>query len=87
MFGRKKKTARQLADDELLTVIYAVRDDLAKERRLLNVAADAENERQKQRVALQEGLFDFLHRQARTRQVAPQQVESFSVLHNLERIN
>ena len=87
MFGRKKKTARQLADDELLTVIYAVRDDLAKERRLLNVAADADNERQKQRVALQEGLFDFLHRQARTRQVAPQQVESFSVLHNLERIN
>ncbi|MCI1284328.1 DUF2508 family protein [Lacticaseibacillus songhuajiangensis] len=87
MFGHKKKSQRQLADDELLTMIYAVRDDLAKERRLLNVAADAENERQKQRVALQEGLFDFLHRQARTRAVAPTQVEAFSVLHNLERIN
>lgn len=87
MFGRKKKSQRQLADDELLTMIYAVRDDLAKERRLLNVAADAENERQKQRVALQEGLFDFLHRQARTRAVSPTQVEAFSVLHNLEQIN
>lgn len=87
MFGRKKKTAKQEKDDQLLELIYATRDKLVEERKLLNNATDADSERQKASVALQKGLFDFLHRQARTRKVDPAQVASFSVRNNLERIN
>ncbi|WP_155287119.1 DUF2508 family protein [Lacticaseibacillus zhaodongensis] len=87
MFGRKKETVKQETDGKLLELIYATRDQLAKERKLLNTATDVDTERQKASVALQEGLFDFLHRQARTRNVDPAQVASFSIRNNLERIN
>lgn len=86
-FHRKKISARQVKDGELLELTYTVRDDLQAERKLLGIGTDRENERQKVRVALQEGLFDFLHRQARRRRIDPAQVESYSVRHNLEKIN
>lgn len=86
-FRKPKVNARRKKDGELLELTYTVHDDLQAERKLLGIGTDRENERQKVRVALQEGLYDFLHRQARRRQIDPEQVAEYSVRHNLEKIN
>ncbi len=88
MFGRKKQKEKQQVDAQLLNLIYTTRDGIVQQRALLNVNADgARTERQKANIAVQEGLFDFLHRQARMRRVSAKQVEEFSVRYNLENIN
>ncbi|KRM86798.1 DUF2508 family protein [Lacticaseibacillus thailandensis] len=86
MFGRKKTSAKLQHDAELLELIYAVRDQSARAHKILNNSTEGATDlRQQAQVELQEGLFDFLHRQARTRKVSGQQVEDFSVRYNLER--
>lgn len=86
MFGRKKTSAKLDRDAELLELIYAVRDQSARAHKILNNSTEgAMDLRQQAQVELQEGLFDFLHRQARLRRVSGKQVEDFSVRYNLER--
>jgi len=87
MFGRKKLRQRAEVDGQLLELIYDVHDQMMRERKLAADATDGEERRQKARVALQEGLYDFLHRQAKRRRIDPAQVESFSVQRNLAQIN
>lgn len=88
MFRRKpKNTGKAAVDAQLLDLIYSVRESIGRERALANANALGMTEREKANIARQEGLFDFLHRVARTRQVSAKQVEEFSVRFNLEKIN
>lgn len=87
MFGRKKTVTKAQKDANLLNLIYTVRDGIARERSLASANVGGMTERQKASIASQEGLFDFLHRQARARKVSARQVEEFSVRFNLEKIN
>ncbi|WP_127849390.1 DUF2508 family protein [Lacticaseibacillus hulanensis] len=87
MFGRKKTAGKEAVDAQLLNLIYTVREGIVRERSLANANVSGMTEREKANIARQEGLFDFLHRQARTRKVSAKQVEEFSVRFNLEKIN
>lgn len=69
MFFKKKPQLKTQADRELMTTVYHVRDAMARERALLATFREVD-ELSQARLALQEGLFDFLYREARTRQVS-----------------
>lgn len=69
MFFKKKPQLKTAADRELMTAVYRVRDTMAHERALLATFREVD-ELSRSRLTLQEGLFDFLYREARTRQVS-----------------
>ena len=65
MFGRKQVKVKEEKDEELMML---VRDQMAAQRKLVATFREVD-EQTKAQVALQTGLFDFLYREARTRQI------------------
>ncbi|EPD07209.1 hypothetical protein Lpp70_07430 [Lacticaseibacillus paracasei subsp. paracasei Lpp70] len=68
MFGRKQVKVKEEKDEELMMLVYRVRDQMAAQRKLVATFREVD-EQTKAQVALQTGLFDFLYREARTRQI------------------
>ncbi|WP_179395902.1 YaaL family protein [Lacticaseibacillus absianus] len=73
MFGHKRPDVKQTADRELMISVGRVRDRMAAQRKLVATFREVDPATRAQ-VNLQEGLFDFLHREARTRKVSGQLV-------------
>lgn len=69
MFFKKKPQLKTEADRELMATVYRVRDQMARERALLATFREVD-ELSRSRLLLQEGLFDFLYREARERAVS-----------------
>ncbi|WP_262315712.1 YaaL family protein [Lacticaseibacillus parakribbianus] len=69
MFFKKRPNIKTEADRELMTTVYRVRDKMAAQRKLVATFREVD-EATRAQVNLQEGLFDFLHRQARVREVS-----------------
>ncbi|MEG6530307.1 YaaL family protein [Lacticaseibacillus paracasei] len=68
MFGRKQVKVKEEKDEELMMLVYRVRDQMAAQRKLVATFREVD-EQTKAQVALQTGLFAFLYREARTRQI------------------
>ena len=68
MFGRKQVKVKEEKDEELMMLVYRVRDQMAAQRKLVATFREVD-EQTKAQVALQTGLFDFLYREARPRQI------------------
>lgn len=69
MFWQKRPDLKLTADRELMTSVAQVRDRMAAQRKLVATFREVD-EATRAQVELQEALFDFLHREARTRQVS-----------------
>ena len=61
MFGRKQVKVKEEKDEELMMLVYRVRDQMAAQRKLVATFREVD-EQTKAQVALQTGLFDFLYR-------------------------
>ncbi|WP_390405091.1 YaaL family protein [Lacticaseibacillus jixiensis] len=77
MFFTKKPQLKTEADRELMTTVYRVRDNMARERALLATFREVDALSRSQ-LQLQEGLFDFLYREARVRQVSGKLVQEMA---------
>lgn len=69
MFFKKKPQLKTEADRELMTTVYRVRDQMTQERKLMATFREVDAV-SKAQYNLQAGLFDFLYREARVRQVS-----------------
>ncbi len=77
MFFKKKPQLKTQADRELMAAVYRVRDQMARERALLATFREVD-ELSRSRMLLQEGLFDFLYREARVRKVSGDLVQEMA---------
>ena len=68
MFGRKQIKVKEEKDEELMMLVYRVRDQMAAQRKLVATFREVDDQTKSQ-VALQAALFDFLYRDARTRKI------------------
>lgn len=78
MFFKKKPHLKQDADRELMAAVHGVRDRMTNERRLLATFREVDAVT-RSRLTIEEGLFDFLYREARTRQVSGSVVQEMAV--------
>ncbi|WP_125705247.1 YaaL family protein [Lacticaseibacillus daqingensis] len=69
MFFKKRPNIKEEADRELMQTVGRVREHMASQRKLVATFREVD-EATRSQISLQEGLFDFLHREARTRQVS-----------------
>lgn len=69
MFFRKKIDIKGAADRALMEAVHATRDRMSYQRKLIASFREVDEITEAQ-VELQEGLFDFLHREARERQIS-----------------
>lgn len=76
-FGKKKPSIKDAADLQLMDEIYRVRDRMASQRKLVGSFREVD-EVTKAQLDLQAALFDFLHREARERQVPGRLVEQMA---------
>lgn len=77
MFFKKKPQLKTEADRDLMGTVYRVRDQMARERALLATFREVD-ELSRSRLTLQEGLFDFLYREARVRKVSGDLVQEMA---------
>lgn len=77
MFFKKKPQLKTEADRELMTTVYRVRDQMTHERKLMATFREVDAVSRSQ-YALQAGLFDFLYREARVRQVSGDLVQEMA---------
>lgn len=70
MFFRKRvPIIKTNADRELMATVTRVREQMTRQRTLIATFREVDDHTRVQ-LALQESLFDFLYREARTRQVS-----------------
>ena len=77
MFFKKKPPLKATADRELMAAVYRVRESMARERNLLATFREVDA-LSRSRLQLQEGLFDFLYREARVRKVSGDLVQEMA---------
>ena len=63
MFGRKQIKVKEEKDEELMMLVYRVRDQMAAQRKLVATFREVDDQTKSQ-VALQAALFDFLDRKS-----------------------
>lgn len=79
IFGKRKPSIKDEADRALMEEIYQVRDRMASQRKLMASFREVD-EVTKAQLDLQKALFDFLHREARERQVSGKLVAEMAAL-------
>lgn len=79
-FHKSKPSIKESADRNLMLEVYVVRDKMAAQRKLIASFREVD-ELTKAQLSVQAGLFDFLHREARIRQVSGALVAQIAAAH------